>query len=108
MKNNYIYGKNTVLNALDASFKIKDIYLVKEFKDLRIERLIKEKNFNVKYMNSGELKNLVGNVNHQGIVAKVEEYSFLSLDDIINKNKNLKLITNIEKKYFVQQIEIYY
>lgn len=30
------------------------------------------------------------------------------VNQIIKKNKNAKLITNIEEKYFVQQIEIYY
>ena len=39
-------------------------------------------------MNSNDFKSLVGNVNHQGIVAKVEEYSYLSLDELINKNKD--------------------
>lgn len=88
MKNNYIYGKNTVLNALDASFKVKNLYLVKGFKDPRIERILKEKKVKVEYLNSNDFKSLVGNVNHQGIVAKVEEYSYLSLDELINKNKD--------------------
>lgn len=85
---NYIYGKNTLANALERNTTIKQVFLIGNFQDARISKLLKEKRIKTKIVSSGELNSLVGNVNHQGIVAEIEEYTYLSLKQLINKLKN--------------------
>lgn len=85
---NYIYGKNTVCNALDANVKIEKVFIANNFKDERISSLIKKNKFNVAYCDNNYINKLVGKVNHQGIVCLVKDYDYISLDDLIEKNEN--------------------
>ncbi|MDD6302859.1 MAG: 23S rRNA (guanosine(2251)-2'-O)-methyltransferase RlmB [Bacillales bacterium] len=85
---NYIYGKNTLANALERNTTIKQVFLIGNFQDARISKLLKEKRIKTKIVSSGELNSLVGNVNHQGIIAEIEEYTYLSLKQLINKLNN--------------------
>ena len=85
---NLIYGKNTVANALAHNDGVKRIWMGSSFKDDRIFRLLKEKQIPSRTISSEELYRLVGRVVHQGIVAEIKEYAYLSLDEIIEKNKD--------------------
>lgn len=85
---NYIYGKNTVCNALDTNVKIEKVFIANNFKDERISSLIKKNKFNVTYCDNNYINKLVGKVNHQGIVCLVKDYDYISLDDLIEKNEN--------------------
>lgn len=87
MNNNYIYGRNTVLNALDVNQNVKKVFLTNAFNDQRIIKIIRNKKINYEIVDTNYLNKLVGNVNHQGIVALCEEYSYLSLEEIIKKNE---------------------
>lgn len=88
MKNNFIYGRNTVLNALDVNQNVKKVFLTKAFSDQRIIKIMRNKKINYEIVDSNYLNKLAGNVNHQGIVALCEEYSYLSLEEIIKKNED--------------------
>lgn len=85
---NYIYGKNTVCNALDTNVKIEKVFIANNFKDERISSLIKKNKFNATYCDNNYINKLVGKVNHQGIVCLVKDYDYISLDDLIEKNEN--------------------
>lgn len=87
MNNNYIYGRNTVLNALDVNQNVKKVFLTNAFNDQRIIKIIRNKKINYEIVDTNYINKLVGNVNHQGIVALCEEYSYLSLEEIIKKNE---------------------
>ena len=39
---NYIFGKNTVANALSHNDSIKELYMVPSFQDERINKLVKQ------------------------------------------------------------------
>lgn len=80
----YIYGKNSVLDALKANFPIKKIYLLKGH-DIKL-------NFkNVEYLTNFELNKLI-NGNHQGYIAEIEEYKYYDLGSIFKDRANFVLM----------------
>ena len=80
----YIYGKNSVLDALKANYPIKKIYLLKG-RDIKL-------NFkNVEYLTNFELNKLI-NGNHQGYIAEIEEYKYYDLGSIFKDRANFVLM----------------
>ena len=85
----YIFGKNTLANALKNNQSIKIVYMSPSFQDDRVTKLLKEKNIPYEIRQNNALSSLVGkDKNHQGIVAEVEEYHYLTLEEMINNLKN--------------------
>lgn len=84
-----IYGRNPVKAAI-ASGQAIEVYVSKNFNDKNILSLIKQTKLRLCYVDSGELFNMVHSSNHQGIVAKIKEYRYFSLSDLINEGKALK------------------
>lgn len=87
---NYIFGKNTIANALSHNDTLKEVYLSPNFKDERISLLLKKTSIKARVVQNSELDKMVGKVNHQGIVASIEEYKYTPLEDMINKVKDKK------------------
>jgi spoU class tRNA/rRNA methyltransferase len=85
----YIYGKNSVLDALKANYPIKKIYLLKGH-DIKL-------NFkNVEYLTNFELNKLI-NGNHQGYIAEIEEYKYYDLGSIFkDKAKFVLMLDHIQ------------
>ena len=88
MKKNYIFGKNTLANALEHNSSLKYVFATSSFKDERIFSLLKKKSIPFKVVSNKEISSLVGNVNHQGIVGEVEDYKYISLEELIKKNED--------------------
>lgn len=92
----YIYGRNTVLEALKGNKPVYQVYLMKHVKDDKIMGLAKMKNVKVNIITQKNvLKDLVGQVVHQGIVAQVDGYGYYSIDEILKsipKNKQPLLV----------------
>ena len=84
----YIYGKNTIANALSHNDSINQIFMAKNFSDPRIEKLLKQSKIKINVVN--DVSKYVGKVNHQGIVAKIQEYKYTSLEEVIEKTKDKK------------------
>ena len=84
---NFIFGKNTILNALEHNNSLKKIIISNSFKDDRISKLIKSKKIKCQFASTNDISRLVGNVNHQGVIAEIEEYKYISLEELINKNQ---------------------
>ena len=82
---NYIFGKNTLANAISHNDSIKEIYMVPSFQDERINKLIKQSKIKVIKKSNSELNAMVGNGSHQGIVALCEEYKYLTLKQLLSK-----------------------
>ncbi len=92
----YIYGRNTVLEALKGDKPVYQVYLMKNVKDNRMIELAEDKHAKVNIVTQKNvLSKLVGNVVHQGIVAQVEGYDYYSIDEILQsipKNKQPLLL----------------
>ena len=85
---NFIFGKNTIANALEHTDSLKRILVSSSFKDERIFKLLKSKKVQYRVVSPSEISRLVGNVNHQGVIAEIEEYKYISLEELIRKNQN--------------------
>ena len=85
---NFIFGKNTIANALEHNDSLKRVLVSSSFKDERIFKLLKNKKVSYRIVSQNEINSLVGNVNHQGVIAEIEEYKYISLEELIRKNQN--------------------
>ncbi|MDO5564616.1 MAG: 23S rRNA (guanosine(2251)-2'-O)-methyltransferase RlmB [Eubacteriales bacterium] len=84
---NLIEGKNAILEALKANKSVKKLFVLKDTKDSKINDIInkaKEQNAIIIFQNKKELDLLSNCGKHQGVIAQIEEYSYVSVDDIIN------------------------
>lgn len=85
---NFIFGKNTIANALEHNDSLKRVLVSSSFKDDRIFKLLKSKKVSYRIVSQSEINSLIGNVNHQGVIAEIEEYKYISLEELIRKNQN--------------------
>lgn len=88
-----IYGKNVILNALEADRKFYNVYITYS-KDLEaIINKLKEKKIPYKEVPKSFLDQKIKGL-HQGVVAEVEGYKYYSLEEITNnlENKNPLII----------------
>ena len=80
----YIYGKNTILEALKGKKSVYAVYIQNNAKDSRIIELCKKKKVHVKIVDKSEFIKKLGNVSHQGVMAEIEEYRYYSIDEMLN------------------------
>ena len=80
----YIYGKNTILEALKGEKSVYTVYIQNNVKDNKIMELCKKKKIHVKIVDKSEFIKKLGKVTHQGVMAEVEEYRYYSIDEILN------------------------
>ena len=82
----YIYGRNTIRSALKND-RIAKIYMQSNLQDFSITRDCQQKKIPIQFVSSHELDEMVHGV-HQGVVALVrQDYSFISLDELLHKAK---------------------
>jgi len=90
-----IYGKNTVREALKEKKNIKQLYVSQEKILLEWTRQgIKIPTSKIVYLTTKQMDERFKGA-HQGIACEVEDYKYISLNEIINKNKeneNVSLI----------------
>ena len=80
----YIYGKNTILEALRGEKSVYTVYIQNNLKDNKIIELCKRKKVRFELVGKSEFIKKLGNVKHQGIMAEVKEYRYYSIDEILN------------------------
>ncbi len=89
-----IEGRNPITEAFDSGIKISRIYVSKTAHDLQplIDKA-KSRNIRIDFVDKPYLDKLSESKRHQGIIAISEEYSYASLEDILNvaKQKNQPL-----------------
>lgn len=79
-----IYGKNIVKEAIYAKRPIHKLYIDEKFKDNEFLEFLNTKGINYIFKNKGELNQLTDNAIHQGIVANVKPYDYVSLESVLN------------------------
>ena len=84
---NYIYGINTVGEALKARGRAFEwVGVAKERHDLRLQRVIEEcrrQGVAVRFLARAELDRMAGNNGHQGVVAVTSAKHYTDFDDIL-------------------------
>ena len=87
---NYIYGKNALREALLAK-RVNKLYVTSIDALSEWVNLAKKNNVEVVKVSETDINNLIGKGKpHQGIVGAIKEYSYSSLDDIINYKNDCK------------------
>ena len=89
----YIYGKNPIFEAIQSNKPIQKIYVLHRNQSGRIRqiyRLAKEKRIAIVNADAHKMKKMVGDVNHQGIIALVSPVRIGRLDDLIGTISKLK------------------
>ncbi len=84
---NVIPGFHAVMDTLCYNpSQIKEIYLIKENRSARIEKIIKIaylKNIPVHFLDSSDMLHSFRNLSHQGVLALLHEFQYKSLDNVI-------------------------
>lgn len=89
LSDDYIYGVNSVKEAILSGRTINALYLAKGRRSKNVHEIIvmaKEQKILIKEVDIHKLKHLVGTDRHQGIVAYVSPYQYYDIDDILNDN----------------------
>lgn len=104
----YIFGRNSVIEALESDNKISTIYVganSKEGSIKKIHSIACQKKIIIKVVDKKKLDTLSENQNHQGVVALVDEYEYYEFNDLLKDIKakkengeksNILILDNIE------------
>ena len=88
----FLYGKNSVFERLKANPRsIKKIFLEENFSAPHIEELIKSAKIIAKRVPKKELLRIKHADSLQGIVASVEVFKYVGLEDLLNRPKDEQL-----------------
>lgn len=86
-----IYGKNVVKTKLESHSKIEKLYLVAH--DSYLEKLAQKNNIAIEYISKGKANSLANGGNHQNVLALIQDYTYISLQQLIDNNKDNKYST---------------
>lgn len=94
---NFVYGKNPVIEAINAK-KVLKVFLVTNFNDQKIINLIKENKINCVTVSHSEMERMSEGGVHQGVAAELKPYQTVSLEEIIFKarKKEKKIIVMLD------------
>ena len=94
---NLIYGKNPVIEAINARKALK-VFLVQNFNDQKVINLIKDNKLPVVNISSSEMERMCEGGVHQGLAAELKPYQTVSLEEIIirAKKKTKKIIVMLD------------
>lgn len=87
-----IYGKNPLKEAILNKRNVYNVYLDTKLKDLEFIEFLNSNNISFKKTNKEELFKLTNTTNHQGIVAEVKDYEYISIDELLKLPKPLRII----------------
>lgn len=86
-----IYGKNPVKEAISQTLsKIEEILISQELEKERISdiiRLAREKNVKVSFLPRDAISRITGTSSHQGIAARISEFEYNTVDNILSNAK---------------------
>lgn len=76
-----VYGKNVAREVIDSGKRIDKVYLSNQFDDKYILNYLEKNNINIKKMDKRILDQKFKG-NHQGIALEIEDYKYLSIEDV--------------------------
>ena len=89
----FIYGKNAVIEALEANNREFNKILIlntsrADEKIEKIKELSKKNGVVFQFVNKEKLNQIAGEARHQGVIAQLAPIRYIDLDDFIEKNKD--------------------
>lgn len=94
----WIGGRNSVTEAIETG-QVEHIYIKSGDNDQRLRRLIdiaQEREIVVTQKDESELSELLGDIRHQGIVARCKPYRYADLDTVIQKSDDQTIIVLLD------------
>lgn len=82
----YIYGKNPVLEALEAGHETNKLLVLDQSRDKTIQKIIdlaKSRNILIQFSDRKQLDRLSNGENHQGVIAFISPYEYCTVEDIL-------------------------
>lgn len=89
-----ITGINVIREAIRANRKVYKLYTLKNNRNDVLD-LAKKAGIHIEYMRKDELEGIYDRV-HQNMLAEVEDYQMLSLDDVLKKEKENKVFVMLD------------
>lgn len=83
-----VYGKNVVNEILNGDTKIYKVFLDNNFKDEDLLSKINKLNLKKFHIDKNKLDKMCNNSSNQGIALDIEEYKYLSVDNIVDDNNS--------------------
>ena len=90
MEKELIYGKSPVLSVLENNKNITQIYIQRSFNDPKTMNIIKKRNLRYEVVDKKVLDRVTNFANHQGIAVWIPGYTYLSLEELLNKIEGVK------------------
>ncbi len=92
-----VYGKNSVIETLKSDTNIEKLYVSKIENErlFAIKNLAKEKNIFISYVDKKVLDRISENKPHQGVIAVTSDFTYSSLQDILDLAKVRNEFVNI-------------
>ena len=87
-----IYGRNPVIEAMRAGKSVEKVLIAEEIKGqiiTEITALARRNNVSVERISKQKLREQAKNFNTQGVIAFIKSQSYASIEDILNKSKEL-------------------
>ena len=72
----WIYGKNTVRELLTGPRPVYEVMILNQSKNDDIVKLCRKNNIKMRMTDKNGFIKLVGNVNHQGVMALIDGYDY--------------------------------
>lgn len=92
----YYYGKNTIKGLIESKAMFEVVYISENFNDQKYLNWLKQNKCYPVKISDSKIKNMVDNVNHQGIIAKAFNYQYYDfnkmISDDVNNNHSLIVI----------------
>ena len=86
-----IYGKNSIIEAIKNNRKLGDVYITSNNEDIIL--LLNKNKIKYQVVKKNVIDNIIKeSVNHQGVVAFVDEYQYYNLDDVISNDKDSLIV----------------
>ncbi|MBI1922458.1 MAG: 23S rRNA (guanosine(2251)-2'-O)-methyltransferase RlmB [Geobacter sp.] len=86
MKEEIVYGINSVLEALRGKRRAFELFVAREGQDKRLEKilaLVAEKGVAVRQRDKRDIARLCGTEHHQGVALRVEGFAYTDLEDML-------------------------
>ena len=90
MANEYVYGKNSCLSLIKKRRDFINVFIQKNYLDKKILLELEKNKIKFEYKERKFLDKITNNANHQGIVIEIEGYDYLSIDELLEKIKNVQ------------------
>src|SRR5574344_248202 len=84
-----IFGTNTIMSSLKLG-SVKKLYLAIGYNNEKVLSLAKHNNVNIVYVQKSELDKMTHGGVHQNVVGVIKNKELLSLDNLLEKIKNIK------------------